>query len=77
MNNEVTILASEDEECLSVTDDKVECVIDTTTSYHDTPSREIFITYKAGDFCIVKMGNTSYSKVVGLVMSIYKPMLVA
>ena len=26
----------------------------------------MFTTYKAGDFSIVKMGNSSYSKIVGI-----------
>ncbi|GFS42233.1 hypothetical protein Acr_00g0078620 [Actinidia rufa] len=35
-------------------------------SYHSTPHRDFFTSYKAGDFGIVRMGNTSCSKTVGI-----------
>ncbi|MBT1595334.1 hypothetical protein, partial [Klebsiella pneumoniae] len=54
------------EECLHVADDETEWVIDTAASYHATPNKEFFTSYKAGDFGTVKMGKTSYSKIVGI-----------
>ena len=44
----------------------IEWVVDTATSYHATPNRELFNTYKAGDFRCVKMGNTARSNIVGI-----------
>ena len=41
-------------------------VVDIATSYHATPNRELFNTYKAGDFGCVKMGNTANSNIVGI-----------
>lgn len=52
LNHEVAILASEDKECLSVASDQIEWIVDTTTSYHDIPCREMFTIYKAGDFVL-------------------------
>ena len=54
------------EECLHVGDLMTELVVDTTTSYHATPNRELFSTYKVGDFGCVKMGNTANSNIVGI-----------
>ena len=50
----------------SVADDMVEWVVDTATSYNVTPCKEMFTTYKAVDFGIVKMGNTSHSNIIGI-----------
>ena len=44
----------------------IEWVVDITASYHATPNRELFSTYKAGDFGCVKMGNTANSNIVGI-----------
>ena len=35
-------------------------------SYLATPCKEMFATYEARDFGIMKMGNTSHSKIVGI-----------
>jgi hypothetical protein len=39
----------------------VEWIVDTGACYHATPNKEFFMTYKAGDFGTLKMGNTSHS----------------
>ena len=44
----------------------IEWVVDTVVSYHAMPNRELFTTYKAGDFGCVKMGNTTNSNIVGI-----------
>ena len=71
--NTTTALSDEDvavlffgNECLPVIDNEVEWIIDTTASYHVTPNKEFFTSYMPGDFGTVKMGNTSYSKIVGI-----------
>ena len=66
VSEDVVVLSFEDEECLHVVDNDVEWVIDKAASYHTTPRREFFTSYKAGDFGTVKMGNTNYSKIVGI-----------
>lgn len=43
-----------------------EWVIDTAASYHATSDKELFSSYNAGDFGTVRMGNSSYSKIVGI-----------
>ena len=60
----VIIAAIVIEECLHVSDQMIEWVVDTATSYHATPNRELFNTYKVGDFGCVKMGNTASSNIV-------------
>ena len=65
-DEDVAVLFFGDEECLPVTDNEVEWIIDTTASYHVTPNMEFFTSYRPGDFGTVKMGNTSYSKIVGI-----------
>ena len=44
----------------------IEWVVDTVVSYLAMPNRELFTTYKAGDFGCVKMGNTASSNIVGI-----------
>ena len=65
-DEDVAVLFFGDEECLPVTDNEVEWIIDTAASYHVTPNKEFFTSYRLGDFGTVKMGNTSYSKIVGI-----------
>lgn len=40
-------------------------MIDTCTSFHCTPRRDIFISYQSGDFGIVRMRNNDILKIVG------------
>ncbi|CAH9099291.1 unnamed protein product [Cuscuta epithymum] len=55
-----------EQECLHVGTHDVEWVIDTAASFHATPHQNLFTSYKSGDFGAVKMGNTSFSKIVGI-----------
>uniref|UniRef100_A0A2N9H4J8 Retrovirus-related Pol polyprotein from transposon TNT 1-94-like beta-barrel domain-containing protein n=1 Tax=Fagus sylvatica TaxID=28930 RepID=A0A2N9H4J8_FAGSY len=41
-------------------------VVDSVATHHVVRTKELFTTYKVGDFGTVKMGNTSYSKIVGI-----------
>ena len=41
-------------------------MIDSAASYHSTPNRDLFTTYKPGDHGTVKMGNTSFSSIAGI-----------
>ncbi|GKV52757.1 hypothetical protein SLEP1_g59325 [Rubroshorea leprosula] len=41
-------------------------VVDTVASYHVTPNRDWFSSYKEGDFGSLKMGNRSEAKIVGV-----------
>ena len=54
-DEDVAVLFFGDEECLPVTDNEVEWIIDTTTSYHVTPNKEFFTSYRPGDFGTMKM----------------------
>ena len=59
-------MSTHEETCLHISSQDVEWVVDTATSYHDTPHRDFFMTYKAGDFGTVKMGNTSSVNIEGI-----------
>lgn len=56
----------EDETCLHVSREDTEWVVDTAASYHVTPHRYYFTTYKAGDFGTVKMGNSNSFGISGI-----------
>ena len=62
---DVVICVGKDE-CCNVSHPYVEWVIDSASSYHVTPRKELFTSYKAGDFGRVKMGNNSYADIVGI-----------
>uniref|UniRef100_A0A2N9IN96 Integrase catalytic domain-containing protein n=1 Tax=Fagus sylvatica TaxID=28930 RepID=A0A2N9IN96_FAGSY len=55
-----------EDECCHVADPYDEWVIDSAASYHITPRREFFISYKVGNLGRVKMGNKSYADIVGI-----------
>jgi len=62
----VVVLSVEEQKCEHVANNNIEWVVDSVASYHVIPRKGLFITYKAGDFGTVKMGNSSYSKIVGI-----------
>ncbi|KAJ8466528.1 hypothetical protein OPV22_029080 [Ensete ventricosum] len=41
-------------------------IIDTGASYHATPRREFFATYRSGNFGVVKMGNYDTANIIGM-----------
>lgn len=61
--DEVLILS---DECLYVDEQVVEWIVDVATFYHATPYLELFSNYKVGDFGIVKIGNSSDFKIIGM-----------
>lgn len=66
-HGEVAICSIQEETCLHVSSqEENEWVVDTAASYHATSRKDFFTTYKAGDFGVVKMGNTSSCEIVGI-----------
>ena len=63
---EVVLCSTHEETCLHISSQDVEWVVNTAASYHVTPHRDFFTTYKAGDFGTVKMGNTSSVNIEGI-----------
>ena len=61
---DVVVLSIEEQKCEHVANNDVEWVIDSAALHHIIPTKGLFITYKAGNFGTVKMGNSSYSKIV-------------
>ena len=57
LEDEVLVIGQDD--CCTVSDPYVE-------SCHVTPRKELFTSYKAGNFGRVKMGNDSYADIVGI-----------
>ena len=62
----VVVLSVEKQKCEHVANNDVEWVVDSTAPHHIIPTKGLFTTYKVGDFRTVKMGNSSYSKIVGI-----------
>ena len=60
------MLSLEEQKCKHVAKNDVEWVVDSAASHHVIPTKRLFTTYKAGNFGVVKMGNSSYSKIVGI-----------
>ena len=56
----------DESECLHTLGDKVEWVVDTVASYHVTPRKDFFTSYRTGDFNNVRMGNSSVAKILGI-----------
>ena len=64
---DVVVLSIEEQKCEHVANNDNEWIVDSTSSHHVIPMKGLFITYKARDFGTVKMGNSSYSKIMGIV----------
>uniref|UniRef100_A0A2N9HLM6 Integrase catalytic domain-containing protein n=1 Tax=Fagus sylvatica TaxID=28930 RepID=A0A2N9HLM6_FAGSY len=62
----VVVLSIGEDECCHVANPYDEWVIDSAASYHVTPRREFFTSYKAENLGRVKMGNKSYADIVGI-----------
>ena len=62
----VLILSLEEQKCEHVAKNDVEWIVDSAASHHVIPTKGLFTTYKAGDFSVVKMGISTYSKIVGI-----------
>ena len=62
----VVMLSLEEQKCEHVAKNDIKWIIDSATSHHVISTKKLFTTYKAGDFGVVKMGNSSYSKIVGI-----------
>ena len=45
---------------------QVEWIIDSATSYHITPMRDLFTTNSGGDYGRVRMDNESFATIVGI-----------
>ena len=64
LEDEVLTIGQDD--CCTISDLYVEWVIDSAAFCHVTPRKELFTSYKAGNFGRVKMGNDSYADIVGI-----------
>uniref|UniRef100_A0A2N9GXF9 CCHC-type domain-containing protein n=1 Tax=Fagus sylvatica TaxID=28930 RepID=A0A2N9GXF9_FAGSY len=66
VDEEVVVLSVQEQKCEHVDNIDDEWVVDSAATHHVVRTKELFTMYKAGDFSTVKMGNTSYSKIVGI-----------
>ena len=66
ISGECAVIYVKEESCMHVTNQDAEWVVDTAASYHATPHSDIFTTYTTGDFGTVKMGNSTFSSIVGI-----------
>ncbi|KAL6189458.1 hypothetical protein ACLB2K_040847 [Fragaria x ananassa] len=60
------------QECLYVGDKYHDWLVDTDASCHVTSNLELFTTYEASDFEILKMGNRDWSKISGMLKMVNK-----
>ena len=72
-NKETTAIAAEgdimivtDDGCVSLVTQDSTWVIDSGASFHVTSHSDFFTSYKIGEFCNVRMGNSGVSKIVGI-----------
>lgn len=54
------------DQCLATTSNQVDWVVDTGASYHATPRREFFTSYRTGDLGVIRMGNNGVFKICGI-----------
>ena len=59
------MLITEESE-LHLVSDETTWVVDSGVSYHLTPDRKCFASYKAGDHGFVKMGNEGACRIVSI-----------
>ena len=64
IDEDVVVLSIKEQQYKHVANNNVEWVIDSAALHHIIPTKGLFTTYKVGDFGTVKMGNSSYSKIV-------------
>ena len=64
-SEEELMLITEERE-LHLVSDETTWVVDSGASYHLTPDRKCFTSYKAGDHGFVKMGNAGACRIVGI-----------
>ena len=60
------IMIVTNEDCVSLTTQDSNWVIDSGASFHVTSHSDFFTSYKTGDFGNVRMRNSSVSKIVGI-----------
>lgn len=75
-NNEETIIVASEGEVLNIFSCEDACIyssnhdnnliLDSGASYHATPSREIFVSYKSGNLGKVRLGNKSLCHIKGV-----------
>uniref|UniRef100_A0A2N9EHM6 Retrovirus-related Pol polyprotein from transposon TNT 1-94-like beta-barrel domain-containing protein n=1 Tax=Fagus sylvatica TaxID=28930 RepID=A0A2N9EHM6_FAGSY len=65
-DEEVVVLSVQEQKCEHVDNNNNEWVVDLAATHHVVRTKELFTTYKAENFGTLKMGNTSYSKIVGI-----------
>jgi hypothetical protein len=65
-DEEVVVLSVQEQKCEHVDNNDDECVVDSAATHCVVRTKELFTTYKVGGFATVKMGTTSYSKIVGI-----------
>ena len=63
---DVVVLSVEKQKCEHVANNDVEWIVDSAVSHHAIPMKELFTTYKIRYFGTLKMGDSNYSKIVGI-----------
>ena len=61
-----TIVSSSSESCTYVVCQDTDWMIDLGDSFHTTPKRDFFASYKSDNNCVVRMSNKDTSPIVGV-----------
>ena len=61
---DVVVLSIEEQKCEHVANNDVEWVVDSASSHCVIPTKELFTTCKVEDYGTMKMGISSFSKIV-------------
>ena len=65
-DKDVVMLSIEEQKCEHVANNDDEWVVDSVALHHIIPTKGLYTTYKVEDFGTMKMGNTSYLRIVGI-----------
>ncbi|KAF8409097.1 hypothetical protein HHK36_005170 [Tetracentron sinense] len=65
---DVVVFSFGEEEYLHVADQDIEWVVDTAASYHATPNKEFFTSYKAGDFDVQHVPDLRLNLISGIAL---------
>lgn len=66
LEGEILITVSHEYSCFYVSNHDNDWILDSETSYHATPSRENFISYKSSNLGKVQVGNKSHCDIKGV-----------
>ena len=65
-DSDVLFTVSMEDACLYTSSSSIDWILDSGASHHVTPSKTNFVSYEAGDYGRVHLGNNYFCDIVGL-----------